>query len=477
MAYFVIENFKAGVDTRSPIFASEPGTLTLAQDVHLTAGGHLEVRKRFVEVATLPDETYGLVANGSALYTFGSIADPGLPTGFTYQRLQHPSATAMSDIADTELFDSKFYVIADFNGEPVHFYDGTRVPDWEVSGISNPDAYAPGRAARTIGSKMYAIAGSNLHFSNIFAPSSWLVDADPTVTGSGFINLAGHSSGSEVLVGAELYYENLAVFSQENVQLWSVAADPTDNVRVQTLRGAGLVGPRATVSYLDGDTFFLSYQGVKAIKTKDSSGRSSLEDVSAPVDDPTNDGLVAYLNTLSSSQRARAALLVEPENNRLWVVLGQRIYVLSWFPSKGIKAWTEYRPSFEIDAVAVANRRIYVRSGNTVYLYGGPDNDQFFTGQAIVRLPHADLRAPATYKTLLGFDAGVEGTWEVWAGQRPDEPDTFERLGIITGQTYDKPTHPLVGDTTHVSFEFRHSGDEYARLSSLALHYRSHEAG
>ncbi|MFA5712247.1 hypothetical protein, partial [Mycolicibacterium sp.] len=67
MPYFVIENFRAGVDTRSPVYAAEPGTLSVGTDVHLTRGGHIEARKEFVEVATLPANTFGLQAVGNDL--------------------------------------------------------------------------------------------------------------------------------------------------------------------------------------------------------------------------------------------------------------------------------------------------------------------------------------------------------------------------------------------------------------------------
>jgi len=234
------------------------------------------------------------------------------------------------------------------------------------------------------------------------------------------------------------------------------------------------VGPRATHNYLDGDTLLLSYQGVKAITPNgDSANRHRLEDTSAPVDRE----LVPYLKSLSEADLTRAIILTEPEDNRLWVILGQRIYVLSWFPSKRIKAWTQYNLDFTIDAAAIVGRRVYVRSGDTVYLYGGADNDTYFEGEAVVRFPYNSMRAPATYKDLHAFDAGVEGTWEVRAGQRPDDPDTFETVAMITGQTFDQPSYPLIGDTTHVSLEFRHTGDEAASINAIALHFTSNEAG
>lgn len=471
MPYFVISNFRAGVDTRAPVFASEPGTLYVGTDIHLTSAGHIETRKAFVQQSTLPAGTFGLSALRDDLYVFGSAVEPsGMPSGVFYQRLQHPDTDAMTDVLDIELFDGKFYVIGEYTLDIAHFYDATRVAHWLVAGEVDADAFTGGRSAKTLGEKMYITAGPNLHFSKTADPTKYKVSDTP---GAGFINLSTHSAGGTDLVAADLYYESLAVFADDNFQIWNVAADETQNARTQTVRGRGLVAPRALLSYLDGDTFFLSYQGVGTITPRDSSGRSAAKPVSAPI----NNDLIPYLKSLSDAERAKAIMLVEPEENRLWTILGRRVYVLNWFPEEKIKAWTVYLLDFDVDWAVVKDRRVWLRSGDALYLYGGANDDQYFTGEAIARIPYVDMRAPASFKGLTAFDAGVEGTWEVWVGQRPDETDVFERAAIITDQTYDQPTYPLVGNTTHTSIEFRHvGGDEPAKVTALALHYKSHEA-
>jgi len=477
--YFVITNFREGVDTRSPVYAQSPGTLSIATDVHLTEGGHLQKRKAFVAVATLPANSFGLAAVRGEFWCFGSQPTPAtpLPTGYFYQQLAHPTGAApMDGLLDIELFDGEFYVIGSYGADTVHFYEGSRITDWLVAGETDVGAYTGGKAAKTLGDKVYAISGSNLHFSATLDATFWR-QRDPAAdppdpSGSGFINMATNASGAEELVGLEVYYDRLAIFSNENIQIFSVAADPTENVRQQTLRGVGLIGPRAALSYLDGDTYLVSYAGVKAITPRDSSGRSRLEDASAPVDKE----LKAFIRGMSDAARAKAILLTEPEDNRLWVILGNRIHVFNWFPSERVRGWTEYRLDFEIDWAVVVDRRVYVRSGNTVYLYGGPGNDQYFEGTAVVRLAYLDLRAPATFKTFYALDVGCEGTWEVWLGERPDDTASFVKQGTVVGETYDKPAFPLVGTTTHVSLELRHTGNENASVSAIALHYQGNES-
>jgi hypothetical protein len=479
MPYFVISNFRDGVDTRSPVYAQSPGTLSIGQDLHLTEGGHLQKRKAFVPVATLPTNSFGLAAVRGEFWCFGSQPGPAepIPSGYFYQPLPHPTGLSpMTDLLDVELFDGEFYVIGKYGADTVHFYDGTRITDWLVAGETDAGAFIGGKAAKTLGDKVYAIAGANLHFSATLGPTFWRLpdpEADPPdPAGSGFINMATNTAGAEELVGLEVFYDRLAILSKENIQIFSVAADPTDNTRQQTLRGVGLVGPRAALSYLDGDTYVVSYSGVKAITVRDSSGRARLENVSAKIDKE----LQPFIKGLSPDERAKAILLTEPEGNRLWVILGNRIHVLNWFPDERIKGWTEYRPGFVIEWAVVVDQRIYVRSGDTVYLYGGENDDQYFSGTAIARLPYLDLRAPATFKSFYAVDVGCEGSWEVWLGERPDDAATYAKQGIAVGQTYDEPAFPLVGTTTHVSMELRHTGNENASVSAVSLHYRSNES-
>lgn len=139
MAYVAVENFSKGLDSRHEQIAGEPGSLFIGENMHISRGGNIQRRKKFVSTYDVTD-TFGFHVIGETRYVFGSTADPGVPVGITYQRLQHPDgSTAMSDIVWTASFDGKVYVIAEFTGGDVyHFYDGTIVDDW-LNGIVRTD--------------------------------------------------------------------------------------------------------------------------------------------------------------------------------------------------------------------------------------------------------------------------------------------------------------------------------------------------
>lgn len=137
MPYFLVSDFRGGLDVRKSPWTAEAGTLQEFTDGHVTRGGEIEKRKEFTDVGDLLAATYSLVAaragsSARGLVVFGSAAAPSLPAGVTYQRLQHPDGiAAMTGVAAMTLFDGKPYVVADFDdGSQFHYYDGALVTDW-----------------------------------------------------------------------------------------------------------------------------------------------------------------------------------------------------------------------------------------------------------------------------------------------------------------------------------------------------------
>jgi hypothetical protein len=575
--YHVVKAFH-GVDTRRADFATDAASLVMGINVHLTRGADLEQRKAFAADATLPGETIGLTSVRDTLYTFGSGPTPaGMPVGYIYQRLEHPTGAALTDILDIDTFDGKLYVAAQFGAETLHYYDGVLVDDWYdgkargrfavaggaaggtvtsvkvdgvdilgavvpwttsrsntaaliaaqitaytstpdfqanaisdgaevvvvattpgnvgtaglaldvdatfdvspihgfVTGGTDGDTFTPGNSVCTLGEKMYATSGSNLHFSAIDEPMKW----QTSETGAGFANLSTNSSGSEDLVGLELLYDNLVIFSPHAMQIWHVEADDSQNVRLQTFRNIGLVSPRAALVSEDGATAFLSRRGLKGIVTHTVSGRSSLAPQSEQIDsDPTpgagDVGLIKHMNTVDPALLAKAIILTEPADGRLWVIVGERVFVHSAFSTAA--GWTEYAPGFVIEDYAIASNRIYVRSGNTVYLYGGASGDEYDASPVTIRLPYIDNQAPATMKDFYGLGLGAEGTWNLSIA--PD-PKTFSDVQLVAsgaGFTVDGPTIPCIGHSTHVSIELTRAEASRGRLSSVVLFYKNDES-
>lgn len=135
MPYYVLDNFGKGVDRRRPEVGALPGTMYVGEDVHVTKGGTIEVRKSFEPKYQLPaGRTKGLARAAGQLYVFGSD-DPSvftgalaLPAGINYIQCQHPGGFAMTHVRSYDVFDGKVYCACQYtDGSIYHFYDGDLV--------------------------------------------------------------------------------------------------------------------------------------------------------------------------------------------------------------------------------------------------------------------------------------------------------------------------------------------------------------
>ena len=139
MAYIVVENFSAGLDTRKHPLTAKPGTLQLLKNAHVSRGGEIEKRKKFATFASLPAGTFGMEAADNSIYVFGSALGLTMPAGVTYQRLTHPEvpAAAMTELVYSTLYGGKPFAIAKFsNGDVYPFWDGAVIGDFYF-GISS----------------------------------------------------------------------------------------------------------------------------------------------------------------------------------------------------------------------------------------------------------------------------------------------------------------------------------------------------
>jgi hypothetical protein len=129
------------MDRRRQRVAGAPGTLwTLANGV-ISRGGDIERVKSFAPTYSLPAGTFGMYRIRKQLYVFGSQSPPAMPSGVLYQQLAAPNSANMTRVLDVRSFSSKFYVIAEYDdGNLFHFYNGTRVTDWDTVADGNCDA-------------------------------------------------------------------------------------------------------------------------------------------------------------------------------------------------------------------------------------------------------------------------------------------------------------------------------------------------
>ena len=89
---------------------------------------------------------------------------------------------------------------------------------------------------------MYRVLGSVVYFSGIGDPSVTTpyaadgVTANTTNPGAGFIDLGQIDSDAQWLIGQEIYYKQVAIFSRRVCIFYAMDADPSQNALQQVLR-------------------------------------------------------------------------------------------------------------------------------------------------------------------------------------------------------------------------------------------------
>jgi hypothetical protein len=477
MAYTLVENFIQGVDRTRPRAVGPSGSLWAGINGHITRGGDFEKRKAFVARYALPAGTFGLAKSASnRLTVFGSDAAPTMPSDVDYVRLQHPTipSMAMRKIASWDLFNGKQYVIPQYDNLDYRaFYDGTIVADWGLGG-ANPSGF--GTIVRTHKRKVYSPIGSLLWFSELDSGSNF----DTGASGSGFVNVSNHQSGSDSVTGLSVYQNQLAIFSRLVIQLWNMADDDASNAPAQYLFETGTRAPRSITGFGDIDVFYLADSGVRSLRARSGTDLAGVNDVGTPIDTL----IEAWVATLTDADIENAVGIVEPKEGRYWLAIAGRVFVFTYFPSKKVSAWTWYEPGFTITDFVNLNGKTYARAGNFIYEYGGSAGSTYERCRVTAELPFISGGKPGTYKQLTGFDFVTRGEWDVKLYINPDEEDgrdggdyeEFVDIGAVEGNTFIRENIGAAAHATHVAPKFVHEDDGYASISQFAIHNNAAEA-
>lgn len=453
MSFYLVEDFRAGLDVRKASDTSPAGTLTQFENAHVSSGGEIEKRLAFDSRYTLPAGTFGLTTLDDTIYVFGTIPDPlgGSYANTSYVRLTTSTGSLLTQMVDWDVYDGLIYVVFELvDGTLDHFYNGALV------------STGAGKFIKTHGTKMYGVLNKTLSFSNTGNSAIW------SGTGSGFINLAQQDALGVDAVGLEVYFNQLAVFSRRVVHLWSMDTDPLNNALQQTLRQTGTLASRSVAQFGNGDVLYLADSGLRSLQARDSSNAAAVSDIGSPID-PL---LVSAINSLGETSTALAQSIVEPVTGRFWLVLGNKVYVLSYFPGPKITAWSTYAPGVTFDYVAVLGNLILTRQGDNVFTLGGTTGLAYDTSLATITTPFLSIGNPSTVKIFEGIDVACVGTWTVAIAYDPFNA-IYETVATVTNSTYRGERIPLAGEGTHVSIKLTCADAGAASVANVGVHYSS----
>jgi hypothetical protein len=406
------------------------------------AGAGASANGRVISVQTIGNVTVGTIftmANGRT-----EIAPQSNVVNFTIAGT--PSSGNKVTIISTPALDSS---------NPLY---------WGATRVSNTTPVS----AMTFKTKAHVTSGSSLFFSGVNQPTKWGNNG----TGAGFINLSNNSGGNEALTSLALYQGQLAAFARRSIQLWAIDTDPANNRQGQILSNTGTFAANSVMSIGEIDVFYLSDSGVRSLRARDASNAAVVNDVGTPIDNL----ILTEISTLSEAQKAACCAIIEPIDGRYWLAIGSKVYVYSYFPNSQVAAWSIYEPGFTVSKFTTKDGRVYARSGNVIYLYGGTNNAEYDSSTVEVILPYLDGGKPAHQKTLNGLDMTVEGSWQVFIGMDPIAVNARDDCGTITQPTFSLGRIMANGTGTHVGIRMVNSSAGYARIANIIAHFEANES-
>jgi hypothetical protein len=479
MSTFWIREFKGGLDLRRLPETTPGGTLVRMFDCHINKGGEIEQRAAFSTVYQSPaGKSVGLGgAEGDALYIFGATTgDPaGMPSYMKYLRCVRSGNPAPSNMRYFTTYNNRPCVTLNYGGgDSFAFYDGTLTD--QTNGPPGLAGSGTVRALLTYAQKLHVTAGSNVFFSGIRTPLLF-GDSGGVGAGSGFIDFSFETEGVDRIYGMASYDNLVAFFAESTILLWQLDADPANNRLAQKLVGTGTRSPMSVMNFHGADLLYLHPSGIRSLRARDSSRYADSIDIGTPIDAEVE----RQFRSVGDVSIALASAVIEPLSGNLWVSLGDRIYVLSYHPLSKISAWSIYRPGFTVDAMTVFNRRVFLRSGDNIFVYGSVSNTFVYSGVVPeIWTPYFDMDRPSTIKHGRGVDIAGRGTWSIRAAMDPQNENADDDLAVVTDTTFPDRRIPFFGDFSHISLRFQLTGQPAAGpaiLSAAAIHYDLDDQG
>ncbi len=420
---------------------------------------------------------YSAIAVGAVVTISAAVGTGATPNGFAV--VSTPAGNVTTTDANMAGGVTAVIAVAQVDKVVIGGSSFDAVDMWEVT-VAGATYKCTGRAAGMGRSlfvqkgRVYSTARSLVQYCKLNDATNW--NDSTSSTGSGFINISREQEGALELTGIADYNGKAAIFSRDNVVIYQFDAD-SDLIAIQAfLANTGTKAPRAVVPYGNRDVYYLDGTGIRSIRTRDGYDSAFISDVGSALD-PFIETEVA---TLDDDILARAPAVVDPDTGRYLLALDDRLIILSYFPSSKITAWSYVDPGFSITDMVRTDRRVYARSGDTIYLLGGEANDAYPNANelnCVLETPFMDAKDPAEIKDLTGVDMALSNDWLVEILVDPNDITKVVTAGVINKTTYSLDRIVIPGRTALVAFRLTCSAAGAATVSNVAIHFEGDETG
>lgn len=330
--------------------------------------------------------------------------------------------------------------------------------------------------ALTYNKKLNLLFSTTWAFSAINQPT---IFNDLNSLGSGSVELADAYSETDDAQAIVPYQGKVAIFGKNHIQVWQIDADPAQYQLTQVLERIGTVARLSVQPLGELDVFFLSRTGIRSLRVKDSSLNATLVDVGSPID-----GLVqTSLLNATAAEIAASCGIIEPTTGQYWCFIEDKVYVLSYFPSAKISAWSTWLCTYEgalgvqapfiPDKFVQYNGQVIASSSDAFYVYGGASRGVYDTSVCQWETAWMDADTPANEKALQHIDVAQSGTWAYSAGTDYISATLTTLISSTTAATFAGGRIDFSSRGTHFKFKGVSAGNSTrCTVSNLLLHYK-----
>jgi hypothetical protein len=342
--------------------------------------------------------------------------------------------------------------------------------EYTASGV----AYNVGRSILVHKRRVFATTESLARYCEVNDPTEWEIPGmDPTpASDAGFINISTDADGAQQLVGMGKYQNSVAFFAENSVAVYTINVDATTNALETVLDKTGTFAPRSIVSYGNNDLYYLTRTGVRSIRAQAGTTTPSVADVGSVIDAFLKEKIVAT----DADTLYRAIAEIEPTDGRYMLVVDDLVFVLSQYTENKITAWSYLEPGFRILDMISDGQRLWARSDETLYVYGGMNGDEF-PGEGetptFLETPFMHANDPAGVKMITGWDAAPQGDWVSRVLVDPNDPtkETAVSAGVVNKITYPLGKIGVPARTSHVALEMECDSAGERIMSAAAIHF------
>jgi hypothetical protein len=170
--------------------------------------------------------------------------------------------------------------------------------------------------------RVWSTAGSLVEYCALNDPTDHSTTT-PTATAYGIINIGQQSSGASTLIGIGDYNGQSAIFGEEDTAIYTFDTDPANIVAGTPIRNTGALAHRSIVNYGNQDLFYLDEKGVRSLKSRDGYNAAYVDDIGNAIDP----WVQAEIANISACLCSRSKAIIEPQDGRYMLALGQKILV------------------------------------------------------------------------------------------------------------------------------------------------------